>query len=244
MESPACRMPASTSRSYSALVQRRVRTGYVVTASSLPVAPSTVNVTDCGQQAIRSVLWHSTAGGAFYNQNDKEKARRLLKEAGDAGQPIRWLTTPEIEYMYKPALVAKQQLEEMGFKIDLQVFAWATVVRHSNKPELFDVSSAAFVFGLDPVLHSILQCTYPGWWCLEEKERLLGELARETDARKRKTIIDRIQVLFYEDVGRIKFGDLFTLAVVRRELRGDFRSVPFFYFWTGAPFHISPRVTR
>jgi ABC-type transport system substrate-binding protein len=64
-----------------------------------------------------------------------------------------------------------------------------------------------------------------------EKERLLGELARETDPRKRKAIIDRIQVLFYEDVGRIKFGDLFHLSVVRKELRGDFRSFPAFYLW-------------
>ena len=49
--------------------------------------------------------------------------------------------------------------------------------------------------------------------------------------RKRKAIIDRIQVLFYEDVGRIKFGDGFGLSVVRKELRGDFRSLPVFYFW-------------
>ena len=85
--------------------------------------------------------------------------------------------------------------------------------------------------GLDPALAFVVQCNWPGWWCLEEKERLLGELARETDLRKRKAIIDRIQVLFYEDVGRIKFGDLFYLAVIRKELRGDFRSFPTFHFW-------------
>ena len=173
------------------------------------------------------VLWYSTAGGAFYNQGDKEKARRLLKEAGYVGQPVRWLTRPESV----TALVAKQQLEEVGFKIDLQVLDSATVARYSNKPELFDVVSRGWVFGnTDPVHNSILQCTYPGWWCHEEKERLFSELARETDPRKRKAIIDRIQVLFYEDVGRIKFGDLFTLSVVRRELRGDFRSSQFFTF--------------
>ena len=178
------------------------------------------------------VLWHSKAGGAAYNQKDKEKARRLLKEAGYVGQPVRWLTTQEFEFYYKPALVAKQQLEEVGFKIDLQVFDWATLVQRWNRPELFDVVSIAFpFFGLDPALHLMLQCTFTGWWCLEEKERLLGELARETDPRKRKAIIDRIQVLLYEDVGRVKFGDSFVLHVTRKELRGDFRSVPFYFFW-------------
>jgi hypothetical protein len=32
-------------------------------------------------------------------------------------------------------------------------------------------------------------------------------------------------------VGRIKFGDWFWLSVIRKELRGDFRSFPTFYFW-------------
>jgi peptide/nickel transport system substrate-binding protein len=179
------------------------------------------------------ILWHSTAGGALYNQKDKDKARRLLKEAGYTGQPVRWLTTQEFEYFYKTALVAKQQLEEVGFKIDLQVFDWATLVQHRNKPELFDVFSNSFPWGggLDPALHYMVQCNSPGWWCLEDKDRLLGELARETDPRKRKAIIDRIQVLFYEDVGRIKFGDVFFLSVTRKELRGDFRSFPASSFW-------------
>jgi peptide/nickel transport system substrate-binding protein len=187
---------------------------------------------DPGLWPSEAPLWHSTAGGAFYNQNDKDKARRLLKEAGYAGQPVRWLTTQEYGWMYKSALVAKQQLEELGFKIDLQVLDWATLVHRRNKPELFDVFSTGVPgLVLDPALHLVLQCNWPGWWCLEEKDRLLGELARETDVRKRKAIIDRIQVLFYEDVGRIKFGDLFALSAVRRELRGDFRSFSGWYFW-------------
>ena len=176
-------------------------------------------------------LWHSTAGGTAYNQQDKHKARRLLTEAGYAGQPVRWLTT-QFEHFYKTALVAKQQLEEVGFKIDLQILDLATLAQRSTKPELFDVFSMTWVVvGRDPALSTIVQCTAPGSWCLEEKDRLVGELARETNPTKRKAIIDRIQVLFYEDVGQIKFGDLFYLAATRKELRGEFRSVPFTYFW-------------
>ena len=89
--------------------------------------------------------------------------------------------------------------------------------------------------GRSPALSDKIQChsKFSGWWCLDEKERLLVELARETDARKRRDIIDRVQTLYYEDVGHIKFGDLFGLGVVRKELRGDFRStlgnIPFFW---------------
>ena len=123
---------------------------------------------DPGLSPPEILLWHSTAGGALYNQNDKDKARRLLKEAGYAGQPVRWLTTQEVEYMYKTALVAKQQLEEVGFKIDLQVFDFATLVPRFSKPELFDVISSGVVdLFLDPALHQMVQCTSAatGWWC-------------------------------------------------------------------------------
>ena len=101
-----------------------------------------------------------------------------------------------------------------------------------SNPGLFDVTSTGFVSrGTDPALYAFLQCSFPGWWCNDEKERLLGELARETDPSKRKAIIERIQAIFYEDVGRIKVGDIFGLDVTRKELRGDFRSVPGFFFW-------------
>jgi peptide/nickel transport system substrate-binding protein len=175
-------------------------------------------------------LWHSTAALAGYNQRDKEKSRRLLKEAGYAAQPVRWITTKEYDWMYKTALVSKQQLEEVGFKIDLQVVDWATLVQRRNKPELFDVFSTGFTFTADPALATSLQCGWPGGWCHEEKERLMADLAREADPKKRKALIDRVQAIFYDDVGRIKFGDYFLLDVTRKDLRG-FRSTPELYFW-------------
>jgi peptide/nickel transport system substrate-binding protein len=191
---------------------------------------------DPGLWPPEQVFQHSTAGAALYNQKDKAKARRLLKEADYTGQPVRWLTTNEYEHFYKTALVAKQQLEDVGFKIDLQVLDFATLVQRWTKPELFDVFSNTLGFEvLGPAVSGKVQClsNSSGWWCLQEKERLLVELARETDARKRKGIIDRIQTLFYEDVGQIKFGDMFGIGVVRKELRGDFRSMPFRipFFW-------------
>ena len=175
--------------------------------------------------------WHSTASAKLYNQHDKDKARRLLKEAGYAGQPIRWVTTREYEFMYKNALVAKQQLEEVGMTVDMQVVDWATLNNRTEKPDLWEVFSTGFVFSADPGSHVALRCTFNGWWCNAEKERLLVELQGESDLKKRKAIIDRIQTVFYEDVGSVKLGDYFTLDVARRDLRGDFRTAPRLYFW-------------
>ena len=175
--------------------------------------------------------WHSTAASKLYNQHDKDKARRLLKEAGYAGQPLRWVTTREYEFMYKNALVAKQQLEEVGIVVDLQVVDWATLNHRTEKPELWEIFSTGFVFSADPANHVAFRCTFQGWWCNEEKERLLGELQVEMDLKKRKAIVDRLQTVFYEEVGSVKLGDYFTLDVARRDLRGEFRTAPRLYFW-------------
>lgn len=175
--------------------------------------------------------WHSTVSAALYNQHDKDKARRLLKEAGYARQPVRWVTTREYEFMYKNALVASQQLEDAGFAVDLQVVDWATQNHRTEKPDLWDVFSTGFVFTPDPAGHVSLRCTFNGWWCHEDKERLLNELRMETDAKKRKAIVDRLQAIFYDDVGSVKLGDYFTLDLARREMRGEFRTAPRMYFW-------------
>jgi peptide/nickel transport system substrate-binding protein len=174
-------------------------------------------------------LWHSPAGVTGYNLRNKERARALLRESGYAGQPVRWITTKEYEYMYNSALVARQQMEEVGFKVDLQVLDWATLVQRRSKPELWDVFTTGITFSADPALTSNLQCNWPGWWCNEEKERLLGELVREADTKKRRALIERIQAVFYEDVGRVKMGDFFILLVTR-DLKG-FEPSPFLHFW-------------
>jgi peptide/nickel transport system substrate-binding protein len=175
--------------------------------------------------------WHSTAGGTPYNQRDKEKARRLMKEAGYARQPVRLITTQEYEFMYKTGLVAKQQLEELGFAIDLQVVDWATLNHRVQKPELWEMYTTGYPLNPDPALHVAFRCSFQGWWCNEEKERLVSELRQESDIKKRKALVERIQTIFYEDVGQVKLGDYNTLDVARRDLRGDFRTAPRLYFW-------------
>ena len=174
-------------------------------------------------------IFHTQGGVTGYNQKNKDKARALLKEAGYTGTPVRWLTTKEYDYMYNSALVGKQQMEEVGFKVDLQVLDWATVVQRRNKPELWDIFTTGITFGPDPALTSNLQCDWPGWWCHEEKEKALAELIREIDPKKRRAIIERIQAVFYEDVGRIKMGDIFIMYATR-DLKG-FAGGPYLHFW-------------
>jgi peptide/nickel transport system substrate-binding protein len=164
--------------------------------------------------------WHSRVGGELYNQRNGTKARKLLQDAGYAGQPVRWITTKEYQWMYKNALVAKQQLEAVGFKIDLQVVDWATLVQRRSKPEVWDVFSTGITFNPEPAFSTGTACNWPGWWCQEDKEQWMEALSRESDPKKRRATWGEMQTIFYEDVGRVKFGDFFGLTAVRKDVQG------------------------
>jgi peptide/nickel transport system substrate-binding protein len=179
---------------------------------------------------FQEMPWHSRAAAASYNQHDKDKARRLLKEAGYAGQPMRWIVTTEYEHHYKPAVVAKSQLEEVGFKVDLQVSDWATVVQRRNKPELWDAFSTAFVFVPVPATSAQVLCEWPGWWCNPEKDQLLLAMGRESDFKKQYAMWEKVQTLFYAEAPRIKIGDYFRLDARRRDVMG-YEPGPYMHFW-------------
>src|SRR4030095_11978900 len=114
------------------------------------------------------------------------------------------------ECMNNPAAVAKQQMEAAGFVVDLQVLDWATLVQRRNKPELYDIFSTGFTRGRAPALPTWIQGSWPGWWCNEEKERLVTEMLRETDPKKRKAQIERVQGIFYDADGVWNVADTYT----------------------------------
>src|SRR5207253_353547 len=78
-----------------------------------------------------------------------------------------------------------------------------------NKPEAWDVFSTGITFNPEPAFSTAASCNWPGWWCHEDKEQWMDALARENDPRKRRAMWEKVQQIFYEDVGRVKYGDYF-----------------------------------
>src|SRR5258706_5313782 len=164
---------------------RKVRQAFQATLDMEPIMAAGIGNKDFYRLSgalffPEQAAFYSTTGITGYNLKNKDRARALLKEAGYTGQPVRWVTTKEYEWMYNTAVVAKQQMEEAGFVVDLQVVDWATLVQRRNKPELFDLFSTGFTFNPDPALASSLQCNCPGGRGPGEKHTLMSEPPRET----------------------------------------------------------------
>lgn len=174
--------------------------------------------------------WYTDVGKEVYNRPDPEKARQLMREAGYSGQPIRWLTTKEYPYNYNMALSFKDQLEKVGFKVDLQVMDWATLVNRRSNPELYDVFITNHATFLNPVRQVYLDGTWPGWWVSERKDRVHRQLMAEFDLEKQRQLVVELQRIQWEELPNIKCGEAFGLIGLRREVR-NFVNYPKWFFW-------------
>ena len=164
--------------------------------------------------------WHTKLSGLPWNERNRDKAKRLLQEAGYKKEPIRFMTTQEYKWMYDFALLSKQQLEDAGFNIDLQVVDWATLVKRRNNSKEYDVFTTGMGAFYDPTHHIYLTASWPGWTTDEGILKLQSELARETDPKKRMTLWEQQTRQFYEKVPVIRYGDLFGLRAARNTLKG------------------------
>jgi peptide/nickel transport system substrate-binding protein len=165
--------------------------------------------------------WHTVIPGLPWNEHNKEKAKRLLQEAGYKGEPIRFLTTQEYKYMYDCAVLTKQQLEDVGFNIDLQVMDWATLAQQRKNPKVWDAFTTGFSAPAqyDPAFFDALSCTWPGWTCDPELLSAHRDVSREMDYQKRYALWEKVTRLWYEKVPSIRYGDLFGLRAIRSTVK-------------------------
>ena len=133
--------------------------------------------------------------------------------------------------MYDFALVTKQQLEDVGFVIDLQVMDWSTLGQRRVNPKEYDVFTTGMGNFFDPTHHIYLTPNWPGWTSDEEITTINAQLARETDQKKRYALWEQQTKLFYDKVPVARYGDLFGLRAARKSVKGFDDKVERPRFW-------------
>jgi peptide/nickel transport system substrate-binding protein len=160
-----------------------------------------------------------------YNQGNRDKAAALLKQAGYNGEPIRILTSTQYDYQFKTAQVIEANLTDAGFKIDLVVTDWATILQRRQKPDQWE----AFVTGHgvvpEPSSITIFNPSYPGWWDTLDKHKLLDAFTTESDPEKRVPLWQKLQAQFYVDVPTVKIGAGFTTFGASKKLSGYYPGI-------------------
>lgn len=174
--------------------------------------------------------YYDEASAKPYSEHPPGKAEALLKEAGYKGEPIRIMTSTQYEFLYKMSMVAQVQLEQAGFKVDLQVLDWATLLQKRGNDKEWDAFFTYHTFVPEPSLITVLNPSYPGWWDTADKRAALDAFNREQDpaARVKKWIA--LQTLFYSEVPSVKVGDFYNLAASSAKLE-NYTPTPWPFFW-------------
>jgi len=134
--------------------------------------------------------------------------------------------------MYKGSLVAKSQLEAVGFKVDLQVMDWATLVQRRGQPEVYDVFQTGMggAPAIPPAMDAFVTDKWPGWWSDPKRDAAMQKFEGSVSLADRKAAWSEIQRLFYEQVVAIKVGDFYDYFVMQDKVQG-FTAVDYTPYW-------------
>lgn len=172
----------------------------------------------------------STKGAEAFGTADTGKAKVLAKGAGYKGEPIRIMTSTQYDFLYKMSLVAQQQLEEAGFKVDLQVLDWATLVQRRNDPKQWDALFTYHTFVPEPSLLTIMNPAYAGWWETPEKTAALDAFNSDANPSTRAVLWGNLQDVFFKQAPTLKIGEFYSLAAASQKVDG-LNPAPWPYFW-------------
>jgi peptide/nickel transport system substrate-binding protein len=182
-----------------------------------------------GSIYAKGTAFHDPAVGA-YGQADAAKAADQLRQAGYGGQPVRIMTSTQYDFLYKMSLVAQANLEAAGFKVDLQVLDWATLIQRRADDKAWDAFFTYHTFVPEPSLITFMNPAYPGWWDSADKKAALQAFNAEPNPDLRVKRWNDLQKLFYAEVPTIKVGEFYNLAAKSVDLTG-YRPLPWPSFW-------------
>ena len=168
-------------------------------------------------------------------------ARQLVRESGYDGQPIVVLHVTDWPVFNAAAIVTRQRLESIGFKVILKAMDWSTnlVARARKEPPdrggwnlLHTFFQAADV--INPAVHFGLSGAGPhawaGWPDVPELEKLVTDWVRTADKTKQKQLADEIQKVALSEVTYVPWGEWFQPTAVQRKVRDVLRFIaPIFW---------------
>ena len=163
-------------------------------------------------------------------KHDLDMARQLVKESGYDGRPIVVIHVTDIPFMNAAAIVTRQRLESIGFKVILKGMDWSTnllVRARKDPPEkggwnllhtwwiAADVINPAVHFGLSG---AGLRAWF-GWPDVPELERLISEWVRATDEPRRKQLAREVQRVALSEATYVPWGEWVQPTVFRKNVR-------------------------
>jgi peptide/nickel transport system substrate-binding protein len=164
-------------------------------------------------------------------KHDIDRARQLVKEAGQDGRPVVVLNPTDRPHISRAAVVTQRRFESVGFKVDLRDTDWSTLleIRASKAPPdkggwniLHTWFTGADV--ISPAVHFGISGAGPnawfGWPDVPQIEKLTLDWVRATDPTKRKQLAEDIQRIALSEVTYGPWGEWDQPTAFRKNVQG------------------------
>jgi len=179
----------------------------------------------------KNTPFYSMAGTESYGKGDVKKAAAMLSAAKYDGAPIKILTSQQYDFHYRIALVMAENLKAAGFKVDMQVVDWSTLIQRRNDPALWDLYITHSAVLPEPTLTPPqLGDGAPGWWSSPAKDAALAAFNAEADPKKRAALWGNVQAVVFTEVPYIRVGNFNNLTARSAKLDG-YVAMPWPFFW-------------
>ncbi|MDA1280034.1 MAG: ABC transporter substrate-binding protein [Chloroflexi bacterium] len=189
--------------------------------------PDLINL--CASLMECGTAWESNAGSEnMYNARRIEDAKKIVKDAGYEGYTIRLMDPADRQPAHGAAQVTREVLEDIGFKVDLRVMDWATMVQDRatvDRWEFFHTWSGRSV-RIGPIGHLRFgELQYDAWFNHYSdtdgtQRRLFDVLAAEVDPVKINAAMEEFQSYFYEDAIFLQVGEFFSNWAASSKIEG------------------------
>ena len=170
----------------------------------------------------------TTIGAEPMMEHDLSKARQLVRKSSYDGRPIVVLHVTDIPVLNAAAIVTRQRLESIGFKVVLKGMDWSTMQVVRTRKESPDKGGwnllhtwwhAANV--VNPAVHFGItgggQRAWYGWPDVPLLEKLVTDWVRATDQTRRKVLADEIQKVALSEVTYVPWGGMVSADRVPKE---------------------------
>ena len=162
-------------------------------------------------------------------ENDKPKAISMIKNTGLYGKEITVLTSNNSN-MDKTGLVLKDELEKLGFTVNLEIRDWATYLELRQDKSSFDIAITALTNDSIPSQKLFFSPSYPGWTNDEELTLLLDKFNNAESTEKADEAWKEIQLYSYDYIPAIVLGHYKTAYLVNPKLKDVIYNNGFYFY--------------
>ena len=175
-----------------------------------------------------SATWGSE-NSEHYSQNNIEKAKSLLTEAGYNNEEIILVTTPDYPAMYNATLVVHSQLVAAGINAKVEQYDFATFMEHRANPDQFSLFITSNSYNILPVTLSVLNGSWAGLEAPEVAEGLAAiKGAASTDEAAAKW--QDLETFLYDFGAASVLGHYSDVAATAAGVEGfDFFNFPIYW---------------